>query len=137
LQINVSGFVDQNTRIHGGRIKYPSFLMIFAHSISAESEEGYFFGSIELIKQEGEPYAEVTDGQHRHRLGKTMRQGKEGDFDYLLVIETISETGSRGAQQSASDILSRAFHIPAGKLSFDLSVRHVIYGETKFEAEQL
>jgi hypothetical protein len=31
----------------------------------AESEEGYFLGSIVLIKQESEPYAEVIDGQQR------------------------------------------------------------------------
>lgn len=65
---------------------------------------------------------------------KTMRSGVEGDFDYLLVVEAISEAGGVAARQATSELLQKAF---CGLIRFDASVRKVIYGETLFEAQTL
>jgi len=64
---------------------------------------------------------------------KTMRQGVEGDFDYLLVIEALSEQAALAAKAAAPTLIRKTF--PANE-NFDLSTRKVIYGETSFELEQ-
>ena len=61
---------------------------------------------------------------------KTMRNGVEGDFHYLLIVEALSERGGVNAQNHVVEILKTAF--PQAVKS-DSSVRKVIYGETAFE----
>jgi hypothetical protein len=61
---------------------------------------------------------------------KTMRRGREGDFHYLLVVETLSDGGALNAQSHLKEILSKSF--PKAEKS-DASVRQVIYGETPLE----
>ncbi|AEJ00220.1 protein of unknown function DUF262 [Nitrosomonas sp. Is79A3] len=64
----------------------------------SEPEEGYFLGSIVLIKQEGVPYAEVIDGQQRLTtltillsvLASTM-QGKQRDTLCKYILEPGNE----------------------------------------------
>jgi hypothetical protein len=65
---------------------------------------------------------------------KTMRKGLEGDFHYLLVIESISEFGGVNAQKNVEAILKDAF--PQAEKT-DCSVRKVLYGETAFEGESI
>ena len=61
---------------------------------------------------------------------KTMRQGAEGDFHYLLIVEAISESGGVNAQKHFLQIVSKAF--PRAEKT-DNSIRKVLYGETSFE----
>lgn len=64
----------------------------------SEPEEGYFLGSIVLIKQEGVPYAEVIDGQQRLTtltillsvLASTM-QGNQRDTLCKYILEPGNE----------------------------------------------
>lgn len=63
-----------------------------------EPDEGYFLGSIVLIKQEGEPYAEVIDGQQRLTtltillsvLASNM-EGKQRDTLCKYILEPGNE----------------------------------------------
>lgn len=65
---------------------------------TSELEEGYFLGSIVLIKQEGVPYAEVIDGQQRLTtltillsvLASTM-QGNQRDTLCKYILEPGNE----------------------------------------------
>lgn len=63
---------------------------------------------------------------------KTMRRGVEGDFDYLLVVETISERGARLAQAMLANALQDAL---AGYRSHDQAVSKMIYGQAPYEGE--
>lgn len=64
----------------------------------SEPEEGYFLGSIVLIKQESEPYAEVIDGQQRlttltillSALASIL-EGKQRDTLYKYIQEPGNE----------------------------------------------
>ena len=61
---------------------------------------------------------------------KTMRQGLEGDFDYLLIVEVMSEQACIDAKPQLVAKVAAAF----GETErFDTSIRKVIYGETSFE----
>ena len=65
---------------------------------SSELEEGYFLGSIVLIKEESSPYAEVIDGQQRLTtltillsvLAATM-QGSQRDTLCKYIMEPGNE----------------------------------------------
>jgi len=61
---------------------------------------------------------------------KTMRSGLEGDFDYLVVVEAMSEGG---AEKAAQETTKRAGDIAPGVLRVDASVRRVLYGEAPYE----
>ncbi len=63
---------------------------------------------------------------------KTMRKGVEGDFDYLLVVEAMSEAGARASQPAIAATLQAAL---PGYQSHDQSIRKVIYGQTPYEGE--
>lgn len=63
---------------------------------------------------------------------KQMRRGVEGDFDYLLVVEALSESGARWAGDALAPVLASA--IP-GVTGHDAMVCQVIYGESPFEGE--
>lgn len=61
------------------------------------------------------------------RQEKTTRQGIEGDFHYLLVVEALGDSGALNAQSHLQEILPKSF-LKAEKS--DASVRQVIYGGT-------
>jgi hypothetical protein len=63
---------------------------------------------------------------------KLMRSGVEGDFDYLLVVEALSEAGASSAKKSLDQILKSA--IPDAQ-AHDAMVCKVIYGESPYEGE--
>lgn len=67
----------------------------------------------------------------RHSEEKTMRQGAEGDFDYLLCVETTGERAVRDAEAKVSAELKRLF---PGLGRADSSCRRMIYGEAAHEA---
>lgn len=64
---------------------------------------------------------------------KTMRGSVEGDFDYLLVVEALSQGGAEWARDHLAGVLPQA--IP-GLASFDAMVCRMIYAETPFEGEE-
>lgn len=63
---------------------------------------------------------------------KLMRSGVEGDFDYLLVIEALSEEGAQSAKKALDSVLPSA--IPDAQ-AHDAMVCRVIYGEAPYEGE--
>lgn len=63
---------------------------------------------------------------------KQMRSGKEGDFDYLLVVEALCEAGAASARESLAGILQAA--IPDVR-SHDSLVCETLYGELPYEGE--
>jgi len=74
---------------------------------------------------------------HRDTTGiqsaeKRMRSGVEGNFDYLLVVEALSEAGAAWALESLSASVRAA--IP-GVVAHDSMVCKVIYGEAPYEGE--
>lgn len=64
---------------------------------------------------------------------KTMRGGIEGDFDYLLVVEALSESGAEWAEVHAEQVLKTAL---PGFESAEFGVFRMIYGEAPYEGEQ-
>ncbi|WP_346796349.1 DUF262 domain-containing protein [Halomonas sp. Bachu 37] len=64
----------------------------------SEEEEGYFLGSIVLIKEEGKPQAEVIDGQQRLTtltiLMAALTSNVEGE-DHATLREYIIERGNK------------------------------------------
>jgi hypothetical protein len=74
---------------------------------------------------------------HRDTTGiksaeKQMRGGIEGDFDYLLVVEALSEAGAAWARDQLPGVLKTA--IP-GVQAHDGMVCKLIYGEAPYEGE--
>ena len=65
-------------------------------------------------------------------IGPCLRSGREGDFDYLLVVEALCEAGAASAREALADLLQAA--IP-GVRSHDSAVYEVIYGEAPYEGE--
>jgi len=63
---------------------------------------------------------------------KLMRSGVEGDFDYLLVIEALSQEGANSGKQALDRVLKSA--IPDA-VAHDAMVCKVIYGEAPYEGE--
>ncbi len=63
---------------------------------------------------------------------KKMRSGREGAFDYLLVVEALCEAGAAAARESLAGILQAA--IP-GLQSHDSLICKTIYGEAPYEGE--
>jgi hypothetical protein len=63
---------------------------------------------------------------------KTMRSGSEGDFDYLLVVEALSQEGAEWARDRLADVLRDAL---PGFQSCDALVCRMIYGEAPHEGE--
>lgn len=61
---------------------------------------------------------------------KEMRTGSEGDFDYLLVAESMSESG---ATQLESYINSHILKMIPNVALCETSTRQVIYGEAPYE----
>ena len=74
---------------------------------------------------------EVDDGvTDRPSVEKTMRTGKEGNFDLLVVAELISESAAIAIQSRMSDLLPVIF---PGLGQFDVSCRKMLYGEAPHE----
>ena len=74
---------------------------------------------------------EVDDGvTDRPSVEKTMRTGKEGNFDLLVVAELISESSAIAIQSRMSDLLPVIF---PGLGQFDVSCRKMFYGEATHE----
>jgi hypothetical protein len=65
---------------------------------------------------------------------KTMRTAvaSEGDFDYLLVVEAMSESGAAAASSAIEPALQRAIE---GMRSCEATVRKVVYGQAPYEGE--
>ena len=63
---------------------------------------------------------------------KTMRSSVEGDFDFLLVVEALSQAGALWAQGRLATVLKQAF---PGLTTFDHMVYQMIYGEGPHEGE--
>jgi hypothetical protein len=63
---------------------------------------------------------------------KTMRGGAEGDFDYLLVVEALSQTGAEWAAGQLATVLPAAL---PGFAGCDGRVFAMIYGEAPHEGE--
>lgn len=70
---------------------------------------------------------ETTD---RFSEEKTMRGSTEGDFDYLLVAEAMTEDA---AQRSEAQLSGRLKEIFPQLVSFDSSCRRMIYAEAPHE----
>jgi len=68
----------------------------------------------------------------RHSEEKTMRGGTEGDFDYLLCAEAMTEASARRFEQKLAAQLPQLFPALA---KFDASSRRMIYGEAAHEQE--
>lgn len=63
---------------------------------------------------------------------KLMRSGVEGDFDYLLVVEALSEAGASSVMKSLDQVLKSAM---PDVQAHDAMVCKVIYGEAPYEGE--
>jgi hypothetical protein len=63
---------------------------------------------------------------------KQMRVAEEGDFDYLVVAEALSEAGAMWARESLEPVLREA--IPDLQ-AYDTAVCKVIYGEAPYEGD--
>lgn len=63
---------------------------------------------------------------------KKMRGATEGDFDFLLVVEALSQGGAEWARDHIGKVLART--IP-GLASYDALVCRMIYGEAPYEGE--
>jgi len=63
---------------------------------------------------------------------KQMRRGVEGDFDCLLVVEALNETGALWARTALPGALQAAL---PGLQSHDAMVFKTIYGEAPYEGE--
>ena len=63
---------------------------------------------------------------------KKMRIGGEGEFDYLLVVESLNEAGVQAASQALEATLQSA--VP-GFQSCDSLIGKMIYGEMPYEYE--
>lgn len=63
---------------------------------------------------------------------KKMRSGREGDFDFLLVVEALSLEGAEWARDRLSATLPQAL---PGLTSYDHMVCRMIYGEAPYEGE--
>lgn len=61
-----------------------------------------------------------------------MRVGGEGEFDYLLVVESLNEAGAHAAGRKLEDTLRAAL---PGLRSCDSLVCKMIYGEAPYEDE--
>jgi len=61
---------------------------------------------------------------------KKMRQGIEGNFNYLIVVEAMSQQAAEQAKDLLPSVLKKVFSKP---LSFDLSIRKMVYSEAPFE----
>lgn len=61
---------------------------------------------------------------------KTMRAGAEGDFQYLLVVEAMSERGATAVKAQFDTLIRDAL---PGLQGHDVSVRKMIYGEAPYE----
>jgi len=70
---------------------------------------------------------ETTD---RFSEEKTMRGDREGDFDYLLVAETLNGTAAKNIEARLTGTLRLIFPRLSG---FDSSCRRMIYGEGPYE----
>lgn len=70
------------------------------------------------------------DTTDRDSEEKTMRQGREGDFDYLLCAEAMNEDAVLRAEQAITAALDRLFP-PLERV--DSSCRRMIYGEAAHE----
>lgn len=66
-------------------------------------------------------------------LEKTMRSGREGDFDYLLVVEALSRGGAEWAREQLQSRLPAAL---PGMQARDAMVCQMIYGEAPHEGEE-
>ena len=66
----------------------------------------------------------------RHSEEKTMRGGAEGDFDYLLCAEVMSEDQVRTCETRVTDALTDLF---PSLDRFDSSCRRMLYGEAAHE----
>lgn len=63
---------------------------------------------------------------------KTLRQGDEGAFDYLLVVEAMQAQSVLAARAALADVLPRA--VP-GLVSYDSLACQMRYGEAPYEGE--
>jgi hypothetical protein len=64
---------------------------------------------------------------------KIMRGGSEGDFDYLLIVEALSQDGAEWARDVLAERLPAAL---PGMRARDAMVCRMIYGEAPYEGEE-